>query len=77
MGKSTNTVLSTSRFSNRAENYAKFRPGYPDELFDFIEYTIKIQACPLSMIFSDLVYAFFLYSIRLAFETCDNRHCFE
>ncbi len=26
-----------SRFSNRAENYARFRPGYPDEIFPFLE----------------------------------------
>lgn len=26
----------TERFSNRVENYIKYRPGYPTELFDFI-----------------------------------------
>lgn len=27
----------SSRFSNRSENYARFRPGYPSALFPFIE----------------------------------------
>lgn len=38
-----NSVAATSRFSNRADNYAKYRPGYPDELFRFIENTMKLQ----------------------------------
>ncbi|WEK37838.1 MAG: class I SAM-dependent methyltransferase [Candidatus Pseudobacter hemicellulosilyticus] len=33
-----------SRFSNRAENYARFRPGYTDELFQFIEETVGLSA---------------------------------
>src|SRR5689334_15232985 len=28
---------STSRFSNRAEDYAKYRPGYPRELFELLK----------------------------------------
>ncbi|MFT3822586.1 MAG: class I SAM-dependent methyltransferase [Chitinophagaceae bacterium] len=35
-------VTATSRFSNRAENYARFRPGYPDELFQFITQTMGL-----------------------------------
>src|SRR3954463_14389914 len=27
---------STSRFSNRAEDYAKYRPGYPPEFFELL-----------------------------------------
>lgn len=38
-----NTVSATSRFSNRAENYARFRPGYPSALFDFIEDELHLQ----------------------------------
>jgi ubiquinone/menaquinone biosynthesis C-methylase UbiE len=33
----------TSRFSNRARNYAKFRPGYPDQLFDFMEAKLQLK----------------------------------
>lgn len=25
------------RFSSRVENYAKYRPGYPDEVIDFLQ----------------------------------------
>lgn len=39
-----NGISPTSRFSNRAENYAKYRPGYPNELFNFIEKTIELQS---------------------------------
>lgn len=39
----TNSASSTSRFSNRADNYAKFRPGYPEELFSFIEKIMALQ----------------------------------
>jgi SAM-dependent methyltransferase len=38
-----NGISSTSRFSNRAENYARYRPGYPSALFDFIEKTIGLH----------------------------------
>jgi SAM-dependent methyltransferase len=37
------SIPSTSRFSNRAENYARFRPGYPDELFLFMEKTMGLE----------------------------------
>ena len=33
----------TSRFSNRADNYAKFRPGYPAELFSYVEKMTALQ----------------------------------
>lgn len=39
----SNSVAATSRFSNRAENYARFRPGYPGELFSFIEHELGLQ----------------------------------
>lgn len=39
----TKGVSATSRFSNRAENYARFRPGYPEELFPFIEKTMELK----------------------------------
>ena len=38
------SIPATSRFSNRAENYARFRPGYPDELFAFIEKTLGLSS---------------------------------
>lgn len=37
------SISATSRFSNRAENYARFRPGYPEELFPFIEKTMGLK----------------------------------
>lgn len=43
MGISTSNISSTSRFSNRAENYARFRPGYPDEIFDFLEKEMQLK----------------------------------
>jgi len=43
MVSSINGISSTSRFSNRAENYARFRPGYPDALFTFIEAAMNLQ----------------------------------
>lgn len=43
MTLSTNSVTSSSRFSNRAENYARFRPGYPEAMFDFIEQTLHLH----------------------------------
>lgn len=43
MVSSITSVSSTSRFSNRADNYAKFRPGYPDELFSYIEKAMELQ----------------------------------
>ncbi|PZR25060.1 MAG: SAM-dependent methyltransferase [Citrobacter freundii] len=33
----------TSRFSNRATNYAKFRPGYPPEVFPFLETELQVD----------------------------------
>jgi ubiquinone/menaquinone biosynthesis C-methylase UbiE len=36
-------ISSTSRFSNRAENYARFRPGYPNELFTYLEKAMDLQ----------------------------------
>jgi ubiquinone/menaquinone biosynthesis C-methylase UbiE len=33
-----------SRFSNRAENYARFRPGYPEEIFPFLEKELTLTA---------------------------------
>ena len=32
------------RFSNRVENYIKYRPGYPDELLQFLQTNIGINA---------------------------------
>jgi SAM-dependent methyltransferase len=31
------TQSSTTRFSNRVENYAKYRPGYPPEVFELLK----------------------------------------
>lgn len=36
--------ISTSRFSNRAENYARFRPGYPNEIFPFIQKVMNLKS---------------------------------
>jgi len=33
----------TSRFSNRARNYASFRPGYPAEIFPFLEKELQLN----------------------------------
>lgn len=33
---STNNSKSTQRFSNRVDNYVKYRPGYPDEVLTFL-----------------------------------------
>ncbi|MFC0774041.1 class I SAM-dependent methyltransferase [Terrimonas alba] len=33
----------TTRFSNRAENYVKYRPGYPKEIIPFLEQTIGLE----------------------------------
>lgn len=44
MGSPINSISPTSRFSNRAENYARFRPGYPDELFTFIETEMNLRS---------------------------------
>jgi SAM-dependent methyltransferase len=32
----------TTRFSNRAENYVKYRPGYPKEIIPFFEETLAL-----------------------------------
>lgn len=44
MIETASQTIYTGRFSNRAENYAKFRPGYPDELFLFLEEQVKLEA---------------------------------
>jgi SAM-dependent methyltransferase len=36
-------LTSTNRFSNRAENYVKYRPGYPPELISFLEEKLVLQ----------------------------------
>ena len=33
----------TSRFSNRVNNYAKYRPSYPKEVIDFLQETVGLQ----------------------------------
>ena len=33
----------TSRFSNRVENYVKYRPPYPEEVVPFLENTIGLK----------------------------------
>lgn len=33
----------TTRFSNRAENYVKYRPGYPPAIIPFLETTLGLQ----------------------------------
>ncbi|GGH73194.1 ubiquinone/menaquinone biosynthesis C-methylase UbiE [Filimonas zeae] len=38
-----NNASAASRFSNRAANYAKYRPGYPEELFRYIEQAMALQ----------------------------------
>ena len=42
----TNTTLivpATSRFSNRADNYVKYRPGYPEASFDFLQSDLNLH----------------------------------
>lgn len=36
----------TTRFSNRVENYIKYRPGYPEEIADWLQqhYTLPASA---------------------------------
>ncbi len=34
---------STSRFSNRVENYVRYRPGYPDEVLDCLKQEIGLK----------------------------------
>lgn len=43
MAISTSNVASASRFANRAENYARYRPGYPDEIFEFLEKEMSLN----------------------------------
>lgn len=38
----TGDSTAVSRFSNRAENYARFRPGYPAEIFPFLEAELSL-----------------------------------
>ena len=33
----------TTRFSNRADNFVKFRPGYPQEVIPFLEQQLSLQ----------------------------------
>ena len=33
----------TTRFSNRVENYIKYRPGYPDAIIPFLEKSIELK----------------------------------
>jgi ubiquinone/menaquinone biosynthesis C-methylase UbiE len=35
----------TTRFSNRVENYVKYRPSYPEEIISFLEETIGLDKC--------------------------------
>ncbi|WP_276501705.1 class I SAM-dependent methyltransferase [Terrimonas pollutisoli] len=35
-------LTATTRFSNRAENYVKYRPGYPKEIIPYLEQTIGL-----------------------------------
>ncbi|MCG2613272.1 class I SAM-dependent methyltransferase [Terrimonas sp. NA20] len=37
MKATTSSNAAVSRFSNRAENYARFRPGYPSDIFPFLQ----------------------------------------
>ena len=34
----------TERFSNRVENYVKYRPGYPAEIIDFLHRNCGLDA---------------------------------
>lgn len=43
MVSSINSVSYTGRFSNRADNYARFRPGYPEELFAHLRKVTAVQ----------------------------------
>jgi SAM-dependent methyltransferase len=36
-------LLPTSRFSNRVENYVKYRPHYPEEIISFLENSIGLR----------------------------------
>ncbi len=36
-------LFPTSRFSNRVENYLKYRPSYPEEIIPFLENTIGLH----------------------------------
>ncbi|RYY59625.1 MAG: class I SAM-dependent methyltransferase [Chitinophagaceae bacterium] len=44
MMNNTLIVPATSRFSNRADNYVKYRPGYPEVCFDFLQETLQLDA---------------------------------
>jgi len=35
--KDLKSLKPKERFSNRVENYVKYRPGYPDEIIDYLE----------------------------------------
>lgn len=43
MTNSIAELLPTSRFSNRVENYVKYRPPYPEEIISFLESTIGLR----------------------------------
>jgi ubiquinone/menaquinone biosynthesis C-methylase UbiE len=38
------TVDTTQRFSNRVANYVKYRPGYPDEVLEFLKQKANLSA---------------------------------
>ncbi|WP_214072522.1 class I SAM-dependent methyltransferase [Mucilaginibacter sp. dw_454] len=38
------TIAPTLRFSNRVNNYVKYRPGYPDEVLDFLRQKAGLSA---------------------------------
>ena len=42
---------STKRFSDRVDNYARFRPGYPHELIDILE---KDAGCSTASVIADV-----------------------
>ncbi len=44
MKATTSNSTAVSRFSNRAENYARFRPGYPGEIFPFLENELTLTS---------------------------------
>jgi SAM-dependent methyltransferase len=44
MNDKLNRLNPTERFNNRVENYLKFRPHYPEELFSFLETQLKLDS---------------------------------
>ncbi|MDP4131288.1 MAG: class I SAM-dependent methyltransferase [Bacteroidota bacterium] len=43
MGKDYASFKPTTRFSNRVDNYTKYRPGYPPEIVRFLEETLSLN----------------------------------